>query len=122
LSLPPSAEPIARTPAPPYYAVIFTSQRSVADDAGYGTMAEAMDALARRQPGFLGVESARGADRVGITVSYWQNEAAILAWKRVADHLAAQRIGRERWYADYTLRVARVERSYTMSSSPRVGL
>jgi heme-degrading monooxygenase HmoA len=122
LSLPPSAEPIARTPAPPYYAVIFTSQRSVADDAGYGTMAEAMDALARRQPGFLGVESARGADRVGITVSYWQSEAAILAWKRVADHLAAQRIGRERWYADYTLRVARVERSYTMSSSPRVGL
>lgn len=122
MSLPPSAEPIARTPAPPYYAVIFTSQRSAADDAGYGAMAEAMDALARRQPGFLGVESARGADRVGITVSYWESEAAILAWKQIADHLAAQRIGRERWYADYTLRVARVERSYTMSSSPRVGL
>jgi heme-degrading monooxygenase HmoA len=122
LSLPPSAEPIARTPAPPYFAVIFTSQRSQADDAGYAAMAEAMDALARRQPGFLGVESARGADRVGITVSYWESEAAILAWKQIADHLAAQRIGRERWYADYTLRVARVERSYTMSSSPRVGL
>jgi heme-degrading monooxygenase HmoA len=122
LSLPPSAEPIARTPAPPYFAVIFTSQRSQADDAGYAAMAEAMDALARRQPGFLGVESARGADRVGITVSYWESEAAILAWKQIADHLAAQRIGRERWYADYTLRVARVERSYTMSTSPRVGL
>ena len=122
MSLPPAAEPIARTPAPPYYAVIFTSQRTEADDAGYATMAEAMGALARRQPGFLGLESTRGADRVGITVSYWESEAAILAWKRIADHLAAQRIGRDRWYADYTLRVARVERSYTMSSSPRIGL
>ena len=122
MSLPSATQPIARTPAPPYFAVIFTSQRTEADDAGYAAMAAAMDDLARRQPGFLGVESARGADRVGITVSYWESEAAILAWKRVADHLGAQRIGRERWYADYTLRVARVERSYTMSTSPRVGL
>ncbi|MGH7741424.1 MAG: antibiotic biosynthesis monooxygenase family protein [Candidatus Eiseniibacteriota bacterium] len=122
MSLPPSAEPIARTPEPPYLAVIFTSVRTPADESGYAAMAAEMDALARRQPGFLGVESARGADRLGITVSYWESEAAIRAWKQVADHLGAQRIGRERWYADYTLRVARIERSYTMSTSPRVGL
>jgi heme-degrading monooxygenase HmoA len=122
LSLPHSEEPIARTPEPPYFAVIFTSVRTEGDDGGYAAMAAEMDALARRQPGFLGVESARGDDRLGITVSYWSSEEAILAWKRVADHLGAQRMGRERWYADYTLRVARVERSYTLSTSPRVGL
>jgi heme-degrading monooxygenase HmoA len=122
LSLPPSAEPIARTPAPPYLAVIFTSLRKSEDEAGYAAMAAEMDALARQQPGFLGVESTRGADRLGITVSYWIDEAAVLAWKRVAEHVGAQRLGRERWYADYTLRVARVERSYTLASSPRVGL
>jgi heme-degrading monooxygenase HmoA len=122
LSLPSSSEPIARTPEPPYLAVIFTSLRTEVDDGGYAGMAAEMDVLARRQPGFLGVESARGADRLGITVSYWVSEEAILAWKRIADHLGAQRMGRERWYADYTLRVARVERSYTLGTSPRVGL
>jgi len=122
LSLPPSSEPIAQTPEPPYFAVIFTSLRTETDESGYAAMAAEMDALARRQPGFLGVESTRGVDRLGITVSYWASEEAILAWKRVADHLGAQRIGRERWYANYTLRVARVERSYTMSTSPRIGL
>ena len=122
MSPPASAEPIARTPQPPYFAVIFTSLRTPEDEAGYAAMAAEMDTLARRQPGYLGIESTRGADRLGITVSYWIDEAAVVAWKRVADHLGAQRIGRERWYADYTVRVARVERSYTMATSPRAGL
>ena len=77
-------------------------------------MATAMHALAEQQPGFLGVESAREA--LGITVSYWRDEAAILAWKRAADHLAAQRLGRERWYAAYSVRVARVERAYDFTA------
>ncbi|MBI1798523.1 MAG: antibiotic biosynthesis monooxygenase [Candidatus Eisenbacteria bacterium] len=78
--------------------------------------------LAQLQPGFLGAESARGSDGLGITVSYWRSEEAIRAWKGVADHLAVQRMGRERWYSAYTLRVARVERSYTLETSPRTGL
>lgn len=102
----------AVTPPPPYYAVIFTSLLS-ADDRGYAAMGEAMFDLALAQPGCLGAESARDAGRLGITVSYWRDEASILAWKRQADHLAAQRYGIERWYAHYALRVARVERAYT---------
>ncbi len=113
---------IAHTPKPPYFAVIFTSLRTEADDAGYAAAAAEMDALARQQPGFLGFESARGTDRLGITVSYWISEEAIRAWKMVADHRAVQRLGRERWYAGYTLRVGRIERSYTLESSLRVGL
>lgn len=101
----------ARTPAPPYYAVIFTSTRTDSD-RGYGAMAERMVALAARQPGFLGVESARGADGLGITVSYWRDEAAIAAWKGDVDHQQAQQAGRQTWYADYQVRVARVERAY----------
>lgn len=121
MSNPPDAA-IARTPEPPYYAVIFTSRRNSADADGYAHMAEAMAALAARQPGYLGMESVRGADGAGITVSYWASEEAIRAWKRVAAHLEAQRAGRERWYADYTTRVARVERDYTRATSPRAGL
>ncbi len=101
---------IAATPEPPYYAVIFTSQRT-AGDQGYAAMAERMVALARQQPGFLGVESVRDAEGFGITVSYWRDEASIAAWKAHAEHAVAQRLGRERWYGAFGLRVCRVERA-----------
>ena len=101
----------AHTPEPPYYAVVFTSQRTPGD-AGYDAMAERMAELAAQQPGYLGAESVRNADGEGITVSYWRDEASIAAWKRQAEHLQAQRLGRSRWYAHYELRVARVEMAY----------
>lgn len=103
--------PFATTPEPPYYAVIFTSLRTDGDQ-DYGHMADRMVELAREQPGFLGVESARGADGFGITVSYWTSEEAIRNWKANAEHRIAQETGKLRWYADYQLRVAKVERAY----------
>jgi heme-degrading monooxygenase HmoA len=102
---------LARTPEPPYYAVIFTSRRTVGD-AGYDAMAARMAELGSRQDGFLGLESARGADGAGITVSYWRDETAIRAWKRDPEHQTAQRGGQQAWYADYTVRIAKVERAY----------
>jgi heme-degrading monooxygenase HmoA len=102
---------IARTPEPPYYAVIFTSKRTEGDQ-GYGQMAQRMVDLGSRYPGFLGIESARGADGVGITVSYWRDEAAILAWKKDTEHEKAQRGGKEAWYQQYEVRIAKVERAY----------
>lgn len=99
----------ANTPEPPYYAVIFTSTRTEGDD-GYGAMAERMEELASRQPGFLGIESARDANGLGITISYWESEEAIANWRRDAEHLVAQRVGRERWYDEFVTRVAKVER------------
>ena len=97
---------------PPYYAVIFTSLRTEGDDLGYGEMAAEMERLAAAQPGYLGIEAARGGDGAGITVSYWRDLDAIAAWKRQVDHVDAQRHGRERWYARYRVRIARVERDY----------
>ena len=101
----------AQTPEPPYYAVIFTSQRTAGDD-GYADTAERMVALAARQPGFLGVESARGSAGVGITVSYWASEEAIAAWRNHAEHSLAREQGHARWYAQFNVRVAKVERAY----------
>lgn len=106
---------------PPYYAVIFASQREASDaDDGYGAMAERMVALAAEQDGFLGVESARDAEGFGITVSYWRDEAAIARWKADAEHREAQSRGRRDWYRHFELRVARVERarSFTRRPSP----
>ncbi|GAB3512554.1 antibiotic biosynthesis monooxygenase [Pseudoxanthomonas daejeonensis] len=101
----------ARLPAPPYYAVVFSSRRNDADPEGYAAAADRMLELARQQPGFLGVESARDAGGFGITVSYWESEAAIRAWRQHAEHAEVRRHGRTHWYAHYELRVARVERA-----------
>ncbi|MHB2023892.1 MAG: antibiotic biosynthesis monooxygenase family protein [Mycobacteriales bacterium] len=104
----------ANTPEPPYVAVIFTSTRTEGDH-GYAAMAESMNELASKQPGFLSVESAR--DGVGITVSYWVEKATAGARKEVAAHSVGQRRGREVWYQHYRMRIATVDRDYSMSSS-----
>ncbi len=96
----------------PYYAVIFTN--TLTDNhEGYGQMAQEMEHLARQQPGFLDFESARG--ELGISVSYWKSKEAIAAWKANMDHQMAQKKGRETWYSWYTVRICKVERSYTFS-------
>ena len=99
--------PIAKTPAPPYWAVIFTSLRTK-EDAGYAETAERMLELAASMDGFLGAESAR--DGVGITVSYWRSPEAIKAWRDHPQHREAMRRGRETWYESFTTRVCKVER------------
>jgi heme-degrading monooxygenase HmoA len=106
------SEGFAITPEPPYYAVIFTAQRKE-PDAAYDAMAGAMFELAAKQPGCLGAEHARSPNGLGITVAYFTDEAAIRAWKQNAEHLAAQRLGIERSYSRYQIRVAKVERAYS---------
>lgn len=101
---------IAKTPQPPYYAVIFTSQLSE-DHEGYSEMAEKMEVLAKKQPGYLGFESARAG--IGISVSYWKDLESIRDWKQQAEHLFAQKLGREKWYGSYHIRIAKVERDYS---------
>jgi heme-degrading monooxygenase HmoA len=108
--------PIAATPAPPYYAVIFTSLRTEGDN-GYSAMADAMANLAAAQPGYLGIESAR--EGLGITVSYWDSLESIAAWKQNSAHLVAQRRGHEVWYEEFKVRICRVERDYDMGTSPQ---
>ncbi|MBW2443985.1 MAG: antibiotic biosynthesis monooxygenase [Deltaproteobacteria bacterium] len=104
-------KPIASTPQPPYYAVIFASLRSGTDE-GYADTAAQMMALASEQPGFLGVESVREEGGAGITVSYWKDKKAIREWKNHAAHQQAQRFGKEKWYRSYKIRVSKVMKDY----------
>jgi heme-degrading monooxygenase HmoA len=94
----------AKTPSAPYYAVILTSQRTE-EDRSYAHMADRMVELARRRPGFLGVESVRGADGFGITVSYWTTKESATASKKHTEHQTAQCTGQRTWCADYKVRV-----------------
>jgi len=103
---------IANTPAPPYYAVIFTSLRTDGDN-GYEQMSAKMMELASKQYGFLGVESARG--ELGITISYWHDENSIRKWKENIDHTLAREKGRNEWYKAFKVRISKIERDYGFS-------
>lgn len=100
-------------------AVIFVSRRTEVDDAGYAAAAAAMDRLAAEQPGYRGIDSARGADGIGVTVSYWADEAAAVAWRQHADHAAIREMGRAHWYDWYSVSVATVTRDYRWEAMAR---
>ncbi len=102
---------IAATPEPPYWVVIFTSLRTDVEE-GYGRMADVMERLGAQQPGYLGLETARTPDGLGMTLSYWSDLDSIAAWRADLRHAAAQSKGREVWYQAYKVRIARVERDY----------
>ena len=99
----------------PYYAVIFTSLKK-SDSQEYNKMAERMESLSRDQEGFLGIQSVRGKDGLGITVSYWISLEAITKWKSNSEHQEAQINGKTHWYTGYEVRVCRVEREYKFGS------
>ena len=100
---------IANTPDTPYYAVIFTSIRTEGE-SDYHEVAESMLELAKKQVGFLGVESAR--EQVGITVSYWSDLESIKKWREHSEHVEARKKGRECWYTSYKVRISKVEQDY----------
>lgn len=101
----------APMPQPPYYAVIFANQASKTPE-GYSEMAAQMQEIAKTMPGYIGIESTRDVDGFAITVSYWESEEAIKGWREQANHQIAKKVGRERWYDHFVLRVAKVERQY----------
>ena len=109
-----------------YFAVIFTAQRSLSGDDIYEITSNRMVALAQQQPGFLGVESVRGDDGIGITVSYWTDRDAISQWGRHAEHLVAQAMGRQEFYDWYRVRIAEIvsERAFMSDSivEPHTGI
>lgn len=113
--------PFAHLPTPPYYVVIFSSVRG-GSAGGYDEASTRMLELAREQPGFLGVESARGADGFGITTSYWASEEAIRDWRRHAEHVLVRERGRRDWYRHFEVRVARVERAYGHAGPERAAV
>lgn len=96
----------------PYYAVIFTSERTEVDD-DYSEINEQLETLAKNQDGFLGVESTR--NEIGISVSYWRDLESIKKWKSKTEHLLAQEKGRKNWYKYYKVRIAKVEREYSFN-------
>lgn len=95
---------------PPYYAVVFTTVRTQEQD-GYHETDARMEELVKNIPGYLGIDHAQTPGGLGITVGYFRDAEALTEWRTNAEHRAAQKRGRAEWYQDYSLHVAKVERS-----------
>ncbi len=102
-----------------YYAVIFTSKKTV-NIKGYNEMSKEMESLAKKQPGYLGLDSAH--NEIGITISYWDNLEAIKNWKKNLKHQTAQKYGKEKWYSQYHVRICKVEREYSFTKKTNSGI
>lgn len=86
------------------YLVVFRNhKRADLDSAAYAADAQAMEDLARAQPGFVSFKSYTADDGEVIALSEWADEAAALGWRRQADHAAVQARGRAEYYESYTL-------------------
>ena len=86
------------------FLVVFRNRkRADIDHAAYGAEGELMETMAREQPGFISFKSYVSDDGEVIALSEWEDENAALAWRRVAEHSAAQSRGRAEFYEDYTL-------------------
>lgn len=99
---------IAKTPVPPYYAVIFTSIRTPGDN-GYGKIADEIVNIVSKQKGFLGAESVRDSNGFGMTISYWDSLESINDWKSNLQHKKAKEMGMKQWYSQYKIRICKVE-------------
>lgn len=100
---------LANTPKPPYYSVIFTSQRTDGDN-GYEDTSDRMLQKAAEIDGFIGVESLRNEEGFGITVTYWKSLESINVWRNHMGHMEAKKKGREMWYSKYMIRICKIER------------
>jgi heme-degrading monooxygenase HmoA len=90
---------------------VFASVRTETDNGYYETN-DTLFAYLNAMPGFVGYESARGSDRLGITVAYFDSEEAIREFRGYEPHRDAQKRGREEWYETYSIHVGQVSRSY----------
>lgn len=95
-----------------YYAVIFSSSKAEDVDPDYALTAEKMYALVKEQVGFLGHESYRNTNGEGVTISYWESKEAIQNWKNNLEHSQVQKLGKEKWYQRYKIRICKVEAEY----------
>jgi heme-degrading monooxygenase HmoA len=108
---------IAKTPKPPYYAVVFTSVNAPGDHTEHARLSAHLAERAKTFEGFLGIEAVRGADGKGVTVVYYRDLESISEWAKDPEHQAAKKKGRELWYSHYLIRICKVERDYGRADS-----
>ena len=92
------------------FVVIFRAKANQLDDE-YAQVAQRMRRLALAEFGCVEFDAVtQGTNEIAL--SYWRDEESIRAWKRQAEHVIAQELGRERWYESYTVQICEIRRQY----------
>lgn len=97
-------------------AVIFEVEPREGKLDPYLDMAAALKPELEQIDGFISVERFKSLTTEGkyLSVSFWRDEDALVAWRNHSHHRRAQHSGRHEMFADYRLRVASVLRDYGM--------
>ncbi|MCR8550816.1 antibiotic biosynthesis monooxygenase [Salipiger sp. P9] len=103
-------------------AIIFEVIPAEGRREAYLDIAAAMRPMVEEVEGFLSVERFESLTTPGklLSISFFEDEAAVARWRRLAAHRGAQKAGREGIFADYRLKVCHVLRDYGMSDRDEV--
>ena len=96
--------------------VIFEVQTKPGQQAQYLRIAAELKEQLSKIDGFISIErfqSLSTPDKL-LSLSFWRDEAAVIAWRNLEMHRAAQAQGRASIFQDYRIRVASVMRDYGM--------
>lgn len=86
----------------------------------YAPMASEMDRLAATVPGFVDAKTFTAADGERVTVATFADEDSQAAWREHVEHRAAQRAGRDRFYAEYSIQVCETMRAHSFTAETQV--
>lgn len=81
----------------------------------YAGWAARMEELARRAPGFVSLKTFAADDGERVSVAEFESDADARRWGADPEHLQAQKLGRERFYSEFTLQVCEVRRERRMT-------
>ena len=96
--------------------VIFEVQPADGRRERYLEIAAGLRSQLERIDGFISIERFQSLSDPGkiLSLSFFRDEAAVLAWRSATNHRDAQREGRDGVFSDYRLRVVEVIRDYGM--------
>lgn len=96
-------------------AVIFEVQIQPDQQTRYLTLAEELRPLLSHVAGFISIERFQSLATEGkmLSLSWWENEYAVLQWKNHVLHAKAQQEGRESIFDFYKISIAHITREYS---------
>ena len=98
-------------------AIIFEVWPKTEHEKDYLDEAAGLRSLVESIDGFISIERFESLYEPGkiLSLSFFESEEAVTAWRNVLEHRKAQALGRGRYFADYRLRIAEVRRDYGLN-------
>lgn len=95
-------------------AVLFEADILPGGQARYLALAAELKPRLTQLDGFIDIERFQSLSHEGkvLSLSWWRDDAAVLAWKQDMQHQIAQREGKEHLFSSYRIRIVSLQREY----------